>query len=591
MNVHAVSLATTLFLGLGAASPGQPAHTRDQGGALASYMDAPDVYVELFDLGALERDVRQSGIGRLAKRFMPLLEEHIEGDEVAEHLGLDPVALGRGDMTLEDAIATGLARLARDELGMSEGDAVRVAASLGSRLSISFEATGDDCDDGDWAVSWSLRAGGADVIVDTLAPHVSAMAGEDAPELVHMERTAGGVRAAWSVEDDEDVFVVVRSDLLAVTSSDTMVARLLGEKYESHDDRYAVGTDFELARSEVIRSGESVWVWIDGTLLRRAAAEEGEDALDAMNVLGLDRLENIQVSVSGSDGQLSSRLRLEKSGSDGLLGLLRARSSEWHGLELLTSDSFGIAGLSRSPSGLVTELAGMLAHIEDAEDVHTAVAMAQSAPLIGELLAPGALGEETVVFARPGAAGIPMVYAAMPATGQLMNSLERLQEGASAFGGELSLRRKELEGSTCWMLTEGGGHGLAVTTQGDTLIASYSLLALQDYMRQRKRESAGERDALIASVRDQMRRAQVATGNSPGDVAGFVHVRVEPLAEMVWPWMMMGMSMGGVAGLEDLPDAVEIAEEIGDTTLILFELDDAIEVRGRGLFGGLGVLF
>ncbi len=592
MKVCIACLSCALLVGLGLALPRVAVGADDQEGALASYLDQPHLYVELFDLSALERDVRQSGIGRLASRFLPALEGHLEGDEVIERLGLDPVSLGRGELSIEDALATGLARLARDELGMSERDAVRVAASLGSRVSIAYDATGNECGDGSWAVSWSLRAGGADVVVDTLAPHVQAMAGEDAPELLVMRREGDGTHAAWSIEDDRELYVVVRPDLLALTSSESTLERLLERGSQPQGSgRVAVGSELELARAEAMRRDDSLWMWIDGALMERAAAREGKTALEVARVLGLDRIQSFQVSLSAANGQLASRLRIDKSGNDGLLGLLRGRQSEWRGLDQLTSDAFGVAGLCRSPSGLIHDLDALLERIDDTGDFDVAFATAQNTPLVRELLAPGALGDEVVLFARPGAAGIPMVYLAMPATPQLLEDLGRLRGGQTAFGGELSLRTKELEGHTCWMLTEGGGHGLAVTTQDDTLIASYSLLALQDYMRQRSRERVEDRAQLIASLRSDLASSQRATGHSPHELAGFAHVRMEPLAEFVWPWMMMGLTMSGVEGLEDLPDAIEIAEEIGDTTLILFELDDAIELRGRGLFGGLGVLF
>ena len=590
MSASTLLLSAALF-GAGSLPSHPPAGPNGGEGALAAFIDPPAVYVELFDLSQLEADVRQSGLGRLMDTFLPMLEEQMDGhaEEAFDHLGVDPMALLGGELSWEDAIATSIARLARDELGMSESDAVRVAASLGTRFSLAVE--GED-DDEEFAAAWSLRPGGATVILDTLVPHIEGVVGDDVPEPIHVERGPNGVRAAWSLEDDEQAYIVLRDDLLSVTNSQHMMRRILGNAPSSSGagERRTVSSQFHDARVNGMQRGDSVWVWVDGVAMRRAAAEEGEDALRMLGVLGLDGVENMQLALAGSDGQLTSRLRLEKRRSDGLLGILRGRACEWNGMNNLTADSIAVAGLTRPPTEVMRELVHIVGQMEHADDVGAAWSMAESSPLLGDMLAPGMLHGESVVFVRPGAAGIPMIYAAMQASPELKRRLDSLQDGTSAFHGEATLRVKEIGGERAWMLGD-GNYGLAVQSHGDTLIASYSLLALQDYQRQRKREREGDRQALIAGVRESMRRARAATGRPASEVAGFLHVRVEPLAEMAWPWIMMGLSMGGVEGLEDLPDAVELAEEIGDTTLILFESSDVLELRGRGLFGGLGVLF
>jgi hypothetical protein len=592
MNAPTLLLSAALF-GAGplpVAPP--PAGPSLEEGALAAYIDPPAVYVELFDLSRLEADVRQSGLGRLMDTFLPMLEEQMDGhaDEVFDHLGIDPFDLAGGQLSWEDAIATSVARLARDELGMSEGDAVRVAASLGARFSMVVNQGAEE--EEEFAAAWSLRPGGAAVILDTLVPHLETLAGEDVPQPIHVERGADGVRAAWQVEDDEPGYIVLRDELIAVTNSEPMMRRVLGHAASSSTggQRRAVSSEFHDARVGAMQRGDSLWAWIDGSAMRRSVAQEGPRAVQRFELLGLDGLENLQLALAGSEGQLTSRLRLEKRRSEGLLGLFRGRAADWRGLNELTADSIAVAGLTRPPTEVLRELVHMVAQMEDTDDVAAAWSMAESSPLLGDLLTPGMLHGESVVFVRPGAAGIPMVYATMQAGPELRQRLDRLQDGTPAFHGEATLRIKEIGGERAWMLGD-GSYGLAVQSHGDTLLASYSLLALQDYQRQRQRERADDRQALIAGVRESMRQARAATGRPASEVAGFLHVRVEPLAEMAWPWIMMGLSMSGVEGLEDLPDAVEIAEEIGDTTLILFESSNVLELRGRGLFGGLGVLF
>jgi len=559
-------------------------------GALAGYIDPPGIYLELFDLSKLEADVRQSGLGRLMDAFGPLLEGHMDGhaEEACERLGFDPLALARGQVSWEDALATGVARIARDELEMSEGDAVRVAASLGSRFSLA--AAGGD--DGDFAVAWSLRPGGAEALLNTLVPHLASHAGDDAPEPIRVERGPHGVRAAWKLDDG---FAVLRDDLLAITNSAETMNRILEEASASAADsgggaRQVVSSDFHDARMRGMQRGDGLWAWIDGTALRRSAARDGAEAVRVLQLLGLDGVEHMELALAGSDGQLTSRLRVEKRRSEGLLGLVRGRACEWNEMGRLTADTIAVAGLTRPPTDVLRELVHIAAQTEGGDGVGNAWAMAEDAPLLGDLLAPGMLQGESLVFVRPGAAGIPMVYAALHASPELKRRLGALQEGGSAFDGEATLRIKDIGGQRAWMLGD-GNYGLAVQGQGDTLIVSYSLLALQDYQRQRERERGEDRQVLIAGVRRALEGARAGADRPASELAGFLHVRVEPLAELGWPWLMMALSMSGVEGLEDLPDAVEIAEEIGDTTLLLFESSDVLELRGRGLFGGLGVLF
>ncbi|HVS11348.1 MAG TPA: hypothetical protein VMS76_15870, partial [Planctomycetota bacterium] len=79
------------FLHVGGASgapPGPGCAAPVQDGALAGFIRSPDVYVEVSDLGRLERDLRRSGFGRLVERILPLLEESLE--EHAE-AGAEPV--------------------------------------------------------------------------------------------------------------------------------------------------------------------------------------------------------------------------------------------------------------------------------------------------------------------------------------------------------------------------------------------------------------------------------------------------------------------------------------------------------------------
>jgi hypothetical protein len=56
----------------------------------------------------------------------------------------------------------------------------------------------------------------------------------------------------------------------------------------------------------------------------------------------------------------------------------------------------------------------------------------------------------------------------------------------------------------------------------------------------------------------------------------------------VWPYAQLGLEWSGaIEDLESLPDPQEIARMVGDTTIVVLDLGDALELHGRGLLGGL----
>ena len=71
----------------------------------------------------------------------------------------------------------------------------------------------------------------------------------------------------------------------------------------------------------------------------------------------------------------------------------------------------------------------------------------------------------------------------------------------------------------------------------------------------------------------------------------FLHVRSARIAEWAWPYARLALQLtGAVEDPEDLPAGFEIAELMGDTTTVVYDLDEAIEVHGSGLLGGLALL-
>lgn len=574
------------------------------GTSLADYIEAPEVYFELYDITAFEQAVRGTGLGRLTAHLLPIVQQGLDEadlpDEAAEvvHGTLLPV-LG-GELSWEEGIAVTVASGLESEVGMTSGDAVSVAAAIGSRLSFAMEkdfTAGGEGEGEHWAMAWSLRPGGDVAITDILLPHLAAKAGADIDaEQIHMERSAAGVFGAWKVDDG---IVVVRPGLMAAVSDRGMANRLLGNASSGSaggsGGRRAVVTQFQLKRSDSIATGDRAWLYVNGDLCAHECENGPEEQRAVMEALGIHRLGDFEAGIGAKHGQMVTRMRLEKRGSGGLISLVRGRAATWKNMRLLTADTLVVGGLPQSPSvaiGDITNLINAAATAAgDGGELADLGALIQANPVLASLSDRGAFTNETLLFVRPGAAGIPMVYLAAEATPALDHALSNLTE-YEVSGGMLRVRTKQIDGQPAWMITtaeSGKQWGLAVMRRDGAVIGSYSLLALQDYARQRGREYVEERQALIESV-----HTQLTTSMRPGsasNLAGFLHVRVEPLAEWVWPMALMGLSMSGVAGLEDLPDAVELAEQIGDTTLLLYDFDDRVEVWGRGLLGGLGIIF
>jgi len=570
------------------------------GTSLSDYIEAPEVYFELFDLGALERDVRATGLGRMSTQLLPFFEQGLDEadmpDEVATIVRGTLVPMLGGDLSWEDGIATTIADVLEFKLGMASSDAVSVAAAVGARMSFAMDLDFGAGDQGEhWAMAWALRPGGDAAITDLLLPRIAQEAKVNlAEKTVHLERDASGAYGAWSVDEG---LVVVRPGIMAMVSDRAMADRLLNGAVA---DDYATGsrrpvvTQFQMKRNDAMGQNNRAWLFVSGDLGAVKLEQEGEQERAAAEALGLDLMGDFEASLSTQNGQMLSRVRIEKRGPGGLLGLARGRAAEWKHLKMLTADSLVVAGIPQSPSVLIGDLTGLIAKAEataGGSDVAMVGAMMQQNPILSALSDRGAFQDESVLFVRPGAAGIPMVYLAAGASPSLEQALADLA-GYEVAGAMMSVRTKEIDGQPAWIVSTpdmGKQWGLALMRRDEGVIASYSLLALQAYARQRSREHVEDRDALISGV-----RAQLAAGLRSGasaNVAGFCHVRVEPLAEWVWPMALMGLSMSGVEGIEDLPDAVELAEQIGDTTLILYEFDDHIEMWGRGLLGGLGILF
>jgi len=270
--------AALLIGGLPAAAhptgvPGLP----DDGSTLAEFVDAPEVYFELFDIGDLERDLRGTGLGRLTKILVPFCQQASQGAEMPPELSAIMhgtfMPLCTGDLSCEEALATTLADLAEQHLGMSSEDAVTVAAAVGTRVSFALDMDFDGDRPGEhWAMGLALHPGGDLAIADLLMPRIAEKAQLDLEErVVTRERDARGIFAAWKLEDD---LVVLRPGMLAVVSDEAIARRILDGDASSAtaggDDRQPVVTQFQLKRNDSLTKGERAWFYVSGDVAARS---------------------------------------------------------------------------------------------------------------------------------------------------------------------------------------------------------------------------------------------------------------------------------------------------------------------------------
>jgi hypothetical protein len=564
-----------------------------QGGALAGFIRSPDVYVEVADLGRLEYDLRKSGLGRLVERILPLLEESLEGHAGA---GAEPVreflARTRGEGQLWERAVRALLEELGPQLGLTPAESARAAEALGPQVSLAIQAPGDgSAEEGEPVFGWSLRSGGAEILVAEILPHVRQV---QAGKVEIAPQGRGGTVRAWRLGPEErGPFLVLRSDMLIWTSSRDLLPVLAAEPWEGRTSE----TPFLAARHAGRQRGDALWCWLDGDVVRRGAEAEGEEELAAMAALGLDTIENVTFGLSERYGQLTTRLRIARKGRSGIFALARGRQASWRGLEALTSDTLAVAGLPHSAREVAQGVSILAARIspEAAGELGAVWSEVAGAPLLGALLGGDALAEETLIVLRPGPAFMPATYVVLPGGPSFGAAFTGLDATTSLAAQGWTLSGKALDKKTCWILSPerpgGQSMSMALFRHGDLALVSDKALAIKDWLRQRSREDPEARARLVASLRDSLEREVAAAGSKPEHLAGFLHVRTEALAGFLWPAAMMVLQMAGAQGLEDLPDAEEAARLVGDTMILILEDERALEIHGRGALGGLAIVF
>jgi len=555
----------------------------------------PELWLEVPDLDRLSLELAETSLGHL----LGLVTSQMDPAEIALRLALPEAALEAGAEGGVRGVLRGLAL----ELGLSAERADVLVSSLEGALELArLEPRDGGSELAGLVVAASLRPGASlrltEEVLRSLEPDPAGVRRARGLELLQLAREEDECRAAWTwspVPQLPTGFLVVRPGRLAFVFERELAERLLAA--DPPRPRAASG-GLAAARAASRERGELVFVRITGRRLARASADPEARALLA--VLGLGQLASVELGLGTRAGQLTSRLRvdpLQPRAPAPASQRARARAPEgvdWPSLDALSTDTLAVLGLARSPWQ-----AGELVAALEGSDGAKFLARLGRTPLFGALRAPGALADETLLFARAAGPGVPILYAATPATPAVDKAFEVLgRRGARdvPLGQGLLLRPRPLADGEAWVLyTEEGGRRrsvLALSRVDQTWVGSDVSAQLQSLLRQRGRERLSARAKAVLGLRAALAAQAADAGCEPSDVVAFLHVHTPALAELLWPYAQLALQVtGAVEDPEDLPDPLDVAELLGDTTLVVLDLGDALEVHGRGLLGGLVVVF
>jgi hypothetical protein len=585
----------------------EPRRAGDPQDLAALVPEAPALWIEVPDMDRATAAIAETSLGKLVRA----LSEEIDPAEIAMQLDLPEEALERGATGGVRGLLLGLAL----DLGLSEERAQQWAESLGGSLALARWERPDDAPPlSGLALAATLREGASTVLAGEV---LSALEGASGPwagagiELLELARSGDETRAVWGWESGGDLpagYFVVRPGLAACTFERDLAELLSAEKAPEPAESSA-RERFEDARAASRERGELVWLRLSGEELERAGGDPQARAW--LTALDLDDLAVLELGLTTAGGQIRSRLRIEpremhareRAGESGDESEDDERESykantAWSTLDVLPSDTIAALGLARSPRTLAALFADIWGSLGD-PSAGTLLARLAATPLFGRLAEPGALAEETLLFARSGGPGLPQFYAAVPNTpalDKIFGSLAGRAERDLSLGQGLLLRQRPLMDGEAWVFYRGAPDAprsfLALTRSAEVWVASDVSAQLQGLLRQRSRERLAVREEGVRALRSAIAAEVAHAGASPRQLAAFLHVRSGPLIEQAWPFAHLALQwFGAVEDLESLPDPLEIAELIGDTTIVALELEGAVEIRGRGLLGGLALLF
>ena len=613
MSLHLQPAALFLALGGGAfvlAPQGSGPSGADQAApgarVLADWAPHALVYVELPDLERMEADLAGSSLARLWERVGPALgglletaHAHAAAGGLDDEVALRALELAREGFKPRAALEAAGRHMA-SELGLPEEQGARLMASLEGPLSACVLAHSSEsgAQSLSMALASGLQAGASVWIAENVMAHLEradGSAGHAKLELLSMERPAKDeVRALWrlAAAEGQEQYLVLRPRMLAWSSGRGFAQELLAAAAPSDTGVLAQARRVSRERNEFL------WARISGDALRA-----DPDSLRTLEAAGLEKLEHVLVGLGVERGQLATRVRLQGLSKNGLASLLTASKATWSGLELITADTLAVAGLPRNLREIVTLLPGIATALNPAAGAEMQALLSQvmSDPLFQPLFAPETLLGETILFVRPGAAMTPMPYLALAAAPRIEVALAQAEAEVARIDAELAraralqppppalppgrvVRVRELGGERCLVISASpkrNAPSIAFLRAGPGLLVSNSSFSIENWLRQRGRERIASREELVASLR-------TAPGSTPpaGELVAFVHVRTQPLVEWVWPVLMMGVKLAGASDLEGMPDAVDVADMLGDTRWRLYRDGDALELRASGLLGG-----
>ncbi len=572
----------------------------DLRGSLAGHFAEPDAYLEIFDFAALGSDVARAPLGRLMGDLdlLPTLGVDASGRE--QSVVLHPFAGLAEGLDLWEALVRQLVeRVGADHLGLEPDQVERIAHAGGGRLSYAF-VVGEPWEDRppSWAMGWSLRPGGAEVLAADLMPAFERLAEGSERTSLRTEPDAPGAACSYRLEGPGvgTTWLVLRDGLLAWTADEG-----LGQQLRRAPSS-PTGTPFHAARRAALAAGQSLWVWGHAPALTRRLAFDDDDARSLLCALGLNDFGDVALGLGERDGQLVSWMELRREGRSGLHGLVRAAPAAWRSLGALTADTLLVLGMPRSARDVANELTelALWADPDVYRDLRRHWRAMEDVPGLGAALAPGALGPEFVLFARPTLSPRPLVYLAAPLGPALAAELERHEAAADLADGDVHLEGGGATvvcdvhaGASFWIARHDAFDHVAWTRVGDLLVLAEDARSMKAYLNARQRERLADREAAIASVWKGLQGCFAGRGDDGAyERTGlFVHTRSGQVVERLWPLALLGLRMEIGAAADGLPTAPEIAGEVGESTVVVLDRPGALEWRGRGLLGGLLLLF
>jgi hypothetical protein len=575
----------------GAAGAQQDKHGTD----LLELLERPvDFWLEVHDFDVLVDEFQTTRLAQLVAR----LSESVDAEGLAQSLSL-PSELPEGLLNEASGGARGVLRELALEAGVPEEQADLLLDSLSGNACVAWLAAAEP-EDGDFAdlvVSVGLAPGGSTALVDqVLAALEEDPASSKRPELVELARENAETRAAWRwplAPARASGFLVVRGGLAAWCFQREVALQLLhAEPGKQSTAALALGP----SRTQSRARSERILLRLQGGRLEDLTHDS--DVSLMMAALGLDGLRSFELGLRIEQGELVSRLRFEGAGPavEGAARDAQASATTWSSLDVLPADALVVLGVRQSPWALARGIAAFLSATD--HGAHSRIVERFAAvPFFAILAQPGVLRDETLLFARPAGSVVPMVYLATPQTPGFSEPFRKIVARGDRdvlLGSELRLQRKSAAGLDAWVLFDDQPDKsrslFSLASFEDTWVLSDVSAHLHNLAQHRTRERLTVREENVAAVRAALLARVSASGHAPSRMSAFLHVRSTPIVEFAWPYAQMVLQYSGaVEDPEDLPDAFEVGELLGDTTLVVFDLDGAVEVWGSGLLGGLAL--